>query len=215
MSDLNLAHGLAFAVKPRFLIDENDELVLVPPPVSRKSDAMYYLETPGALGELGAYDAFYDALVFENPLHDWSATVRLITALWTQLSRRYLDPCRTLTGPPGEGVFNIESEAFRIVVKLMERLERKSRSMGAVAVVMMIPDRHSLTRRREGLSTIGAPLLAECRERGFLCWNLADAFEAQGVDSPIEAWFSRGGHYSPEGNAIVARWIEQQLHGLR
>jgi hypothetical protein len=182
--------------------------------VKERSDIHSYSNDPDAFMRLGKHDFFYDAAVYENPMHDWIASVRLSTAIAMKLKRRYLDPNRILSGPPGEGVFNTESEAFRIAVALMLRFNANARSLGAIPVILAIPDIHSLQRMREGIRTISSPLVAVCRESGLICWNLADAFGAEQEDSRIGDWFMPGGHYSPEGNAVAARWIEARLREL-
>lgn len=209
-----LTGGDEFGVKPRYTMSEDGSLVLIPQPVAKKSDVRRYANDPEAFKQLGEHDYFYDRAVYEDPLHDWVACARLFTAVATKLKRRYLDPNRILTGLPGRGVFNTESEAFRIAVALMLRFDVDARGLGAIPIIMTIPDIHSLRRMRKGVPKIESPLIAACRESGLSCWDLGDAFADEGDDTRIGEWFMPGGHYSPAGNAVVARWIEAQLREL-
>src|SRR2546426_4127010 len=77
-------------VKPRFALDGADSLVLLPNPAPHPSDYERYLRGPRRVIELGAHDQWYRAAVYENPLYDYSATVRLLTNLWLRSDNRYL-----------------------------------------------------------------------------------------------------------------------------
>ncbi len=96
----------------------------------------------------------------------------------------------------------------------MSRFASDTRKLAAVPVVMIIPDIHSLRRVREGTASIGSALYERCRSAGFDCWDLSDAFGAADGDVPLSSWFMAGGHYSPAGNRLVARWIDAELWKL-
>ena len=135
--------------------------------------------------------------------------------LWDiDLWNRYLDPSRILTGPPGQGVFNVQSEAFQIAQALMARFASDTLQLGATPVVMIVPDIHSMRRIRQGTAGIGSPLYEKCRSAGLISWDLSDAFGAPNGDVPLSSWFMPGGHYSPAGNRLVASWIEAKLRKL-
>ncbi len=85
-------------VKPRYMLGRRDTLVLLPPPVLGAADWARYLARPAAVTGLGRHDSWYEPIVYRNPLYDYSATVRLGSALWIRMRRRYLDADRLSRG---------------------------------------------------------------------------------------------------------------------
>ena len=208
-----LTKGREFAVKPRYHLDANGGLVLVPQPVATLDDVRPFVDQPELIEDFGGHDHFYSAWVFENPLHDYFASLRLLTAASFQVHRRLISDDRILVGPTDHAVFNVESEAFQIFERLMTRFVAETKAMGAEPVVLIIPDRFSLERLRKGVDAAESVLLESCAEAAPHCWELAKAFTDDAV--PLDDWFMPGGHYSPAGNEAVAAWIGPQLDGLR
>ena len=202
-----------FAVKPRYHLG-TDGLTFVPQPVATLDAVQHFVEHPDDLRLIGEHDYFYDAWVFENPVHDWSASARLLTAVTIKIHRRFVSSDRILVGPRDEAVFNVESEAFGILEELMRRVATEAKALGATPAIMVIPDRFSLERLRRGVPPAESPLLEACNAAELVCWDVADAF-AGSADAPLDGWFSPGGHYSPEGNAMVAAWVTARLEALR
>jgi hypothetical protein len=44
--------------------------------------------------------------------------------------------------------------------------------------------------------------------------DLAEAFLAEPQSMPVGHWFTEGNHYSPAGNAVVARWLARYVQNL-
>lgn len=202
-----------FATKPRFTLDEGGELVLIPNPLQTLADAQKYLTRPKDIIELGENDYWYDAAVFENSLYDYSAAVRLGTSVWTRYRRRFLDPNRPLIGPRNRGVFNELSDAFKIVSRILERFAQDTRELGAIPLVVILPERHSLRRTQQGLGGICDPLVGLCDRIGVPCLDSSLAFRTAGTAADVHAWFVMS-HYSPSGNRIIAGWLGDRLEAL-
>jgi hypothetical protein len=193
-------------VKPRFMLDRGD-LVLLPNPAPRRSDYERYWRHPRDVIELGRYDSWYQPAIYQDPLYDYSATVRLLTSIWIRVSNRYLTTNRLYR----RGEFNPSSEAFGIQVALFEQFVRKVRQAGARPLVAFLPDRESVARARRGKRPIFEPLIEALGARGIPLVDLTLPFTDPRATGAVGDWFMNGGHYSPAGNALVARWLGREL----
>ena len=198
-------------VKPRYVLSDHGELVLLPTPVRGVLEYAQYLEDPQRVIELGAHDQWYEPAIYQDPLYDYSAMVRLVTETWIRARRRYLGPDRLVQG----GVFNPSSSAFQIQVALFQRFADSAQARGARLLVVLFPDMASVKSVRRGRKTVLASLLTALRARGLEYVDLTDAFRDAGSQAEVEQWFMPGGHYSPEGNRVAARWLGRRIVMLR
>jgi lysophospholipase L1-like esterase len=194
-------------IKPRFLLDGRGDLTLLPNPAPRPSDYERYEREPRAVIELGPYDYWYRSDIYQEPLYDLSGTVRLLTNFWIRVSNRYLAPNRLFQ----HGEFNPSSTAFKIQVALFERFAAAVKRAGAQPIVVLLPDRTSVARAREGRQTLFAPLVEALARHDLEYLDLTSAFFDATLAGGVDDWFMRGGHYAPAGNAIVARWLGHAL----
>jgi hypothetical protein len=192
--------------KPRFVLRPDGELELVPSPVRVPADYTRYLDHPKAVMALGRGDAWYEPAIYENRLYDLSATMRLLTGLWVKVRRRYLDDDRLVQN----GLFNRASTAFALQTTLFQSFAAKARAAGIVPVVVILPDRESIVRRRNGQAPISAPLIDDLRARGIDYLDVTEAFLARGA-ARLDDWFMPQGHYSPSANRLVAEWLGPRL----
>jgi len=199
-----------FVKKPRFLLD-GDHLTLAPNPLRRPSDFQSYLKDPSLFRELGAYDYWYEPLVYENWLFEYTRTGRLVFGGWTQIKRRFFDTDRPLKGPKGAGIFNESSTGFRILTLILERFVANALKWGMRPVVLLLPDGYSTERIRSGRSGIMDPVRKFCRDQGLAYIDVKDAFLAQSDERETSVWFNDNFHYSLEGNRIVADWIRVEI----
>jgi hypothetical protein len=195
--------------KPRFVLRADGTLALVPNPLARRADYIRLMEHPRAVRELGTLDWWYSATVYEHPLYDLVATLRVGHAVWQRLQHRVLDPGRLLRG----GVFNERSAAFALQAAVLRAFADAVRDNGAVPAVVMMPDRSSVESLRRGGAAVYAPLRGALRERGITVWDASEAFRTSGV--PVSDLFAAGGHYSPAGNRVLADWLAPRVAALR
>jgi len=193
-------------VKPRYVLREDGALQLLPSPVRRASDYDKYLTTPDAVKELGRYDQWYEPLVYEDPWYDYFASVRVVTAAWIGLRRRYFGSDRLVRA----GVLNPSSPAFRIQVALFQRFADGVRASGAEPIVVFLPDRAAVERARRGRRTMLVSLADTLAARRIEYLDATAAF-AGGGQLSVDRWFMSGGHYSPLGNRRVAEWLGPRL----
>jgi hypothetical protein len=188
--------------KPRFLL-RNDTLVLLPSPLPDTASYNHLLSDPRWIEQFGRFDQWYQPEVYENPLYDWSATVRLAVTVWRQMYNRFFDDDRLLNGD----TFNPASEAFRLQIALFDQFIREARAAHTEPMLVIFPDRESLVSIARGQPSIYAPLTEEMRRRGIEFLDLADVFPRPLDSARMDSWFASKGHYSVEGNRIVAEAV--------
>jgi hypothetical protein len=192
--------------KPRFVLTSEERLELIPVPAPDIAAYTGYLTEPQAVQRVGVYDQWYEPLIYENFLHDWSAAARVSVAAWTRVRRRYIDKDRLLRG----GQFNPRSEAFRIQVALFRAFENDVRASGAVPLVLFFPDREALT-----VSTpVYQNLLQVTRDSGVPVADLAAPFARAAAAGGVDHLFMPGGHYSPAGNRVAAHAVAAKVMSL-
>lgn len=192
--------------KPRFLEGPDGSLELLPNPAASVSFYERVLREPDAVAAFGAHDEWFEPVVYRNPWYDRSATVRLVAGLWSRVRRRYLDRDRLRRGD----VYNVAAPAFRIQVRLFEVFADSARARGQRPLVVFFPDRWTVEQVRAARSQVYAPLAAALDARAIEYLDLAEAFR-DGAAARVGGWFMPVGHYSSEGNRIVAAALRERL----
>jgi hypothetical protein len=191
--------------KPRFVLRDSS-LTLLPNPAPTRDSYLRYAREPQAVRELKPLDQWYEAAVYDNPLYDHLATVRLVSFLWSRVHRRYLDPERIWHGES----MNRQSEAFLLQTRIFERFVQAADSIGVQPLIVFLPDARSVERARAGQPTVYANLADEVASRRLPHMDAIEAFRAaEIIDHRV--LFAPGGHYSAAGNDVLARWLLQRL----
>ncbi|MGH7664471.1 MAG: hypothetical protein ACRENI_09295 [Gemmatimonadaceae bacterium] len=198
-----LHHEEYALVKPRFDFAPDGSLELLPNPYTTVAHYERVLAQPQAVLALGLHDQWYERAMYENPLYDWSATVRLLTVFWSKAANRYFSHDRLIR----DGVFDSSSTAFRIQAAIVQRFAREVRDAGATPIVLMLPDASSIERASHGEPLVYEPLTAHLRAGGIEVIDVINAFTTEEAFPGAAPWFASGGHYSPEGNRVVSAWL--------
>jgi len=216
-----MSHGEMPLIKPRFIFNHAGELRLLANPASSRSDLQRFAHDPRLLRTLGANDRWYQPLIYENPLYDVSATVRLLTTLSLRLYQEHLDPDRWMQRPsrvfaPGVREWRVRrsSEAYRLQVAIFDAFASAVRAANAVPVIVVFPSAGAIRGRFHHVPPAYTPLVRDMRSRGVAVMDLAEAFREFGNVASVDSYFTSGGHYSSTGNEIVARWIAQRTPGI-
>lgn len=193
--------------KPRYVLSPAGELVLLPTPVSDRAAYERYLAQPDAVREVGVHDQWYEPLIYENALYDWSATIRLASSVWIRARRRYLDADRLIQ----RGQFSETSVAFLIQRRLFRLFADDVAKSGANAIVVFLPDKQSVTAGLAGDRPVYRPLLQATRRDGVLACDLSMPFVRAAEREGVGVLFMPGGHYSRRGNELVAESLGMVL----
>jgi hypothetical protein len=195
-------------IKPRYILTPDGGLSLLEMP-ARLQDYQGMLNEPSSVRRFAQHDYWYAQCMYENPLYDWLATVRLGCTLAAWTYRRHLHPDRPIDGQ----FYNVNSTAFKIQAALFRQFSESVRQSGALPLVLMLPDQRSIERVRQGELTIYEPLLAYMRAHSIDYVDAAEAFREAEPDSPrgTKGWFAPQGHYSPGGNQLVAAWLAKTI----
>lgn len=196
--------------KPRFELTESNQLRLLPSPIRSIEDYRGLLDDPRRVRALGASDQWYERLVYENPAYDWSAIVRLLSATWIRIANRYFRHDRTFAG----GVFNPESAAFRLQVAVFQAFRDSVAAAGYRPIIVFLPDRASVAARDAGGPALYTPLADRLTALHIPFLDAGDGFAQHPTSGLIKDWFMPGGHYSRDGNLVVARWLTPLVHEL-
>jgi hypothetical protein len=193
--------------KPRYVLNDHGELVLLEVPLKTPADYEHLLLDPHEITRIGRNDYWYPSCVYDNPLHDYSATLRLACAAGGQVYRRWVDPDRPVKGR----FFNEDSSAFKIHTALFRAFSAAVRQNGARPVVVMLPDLKAVARMGRGEPPIYQPLMDYLRNNDLPYLDAADAFRPGDRVIDTRTLFAPGGHYSASGNELVAAWLASKL----
>jgi len=190
--------GMPFA-KPRFAVRGND-LILLPNPMASLEAYRELLHDPETvLPRLGEHDFYYRRSSDRSRL-DFLPSVRFAHVIGNQ----YLHQ-PTLKG----GVYNTDSEAYRVAVRTFDEFHRTALANGSVPVVVLFPDRRDIRARREGRPVSYGPLRAELEKTGYRVLDLMDGFDRY---DPQGKLLKRNFiHYPKDGNRMVAKYVRDYL----
>jgi hypothetical protein len=197
--------------KPRFALAADGVLQLMPSPIKTLEDWRPIIDEPGTVREWGRHDQWYEPLVYENPLYDVSASVRLLSTAWIRLDNRYFDRDRLFVSDQ----FNPAATAFKLQMAIFRSFVAEAAANGSHALILFLPSRGELQAALAGSRPVYNPMLEQLRADGIEYWDATEAFLPLPDVTSMNVWFAPGGHYSPEGNRLVAQWLGPLLLKLR
>ncbi len=192
--------------KPRYVL-ESGELRLIPPPLPDRAALESLLDFPLSVRSLGVDDEWYRPWVYDNPLYDYSALMRLSVSLGGRIYYRYLSANRLIDGP----VFSLTSSAFALQVAVMRQFVADVEANGQTPIVLFLPDFDSVGNMSVGKAPVYGPL-ADVLTGDGVDW--LDAGEALTEHPVLEDLFAPNGHYSILGNDLVGEWLGGVLLSL-
>lgn len=215
-------YGNTFGFKPRFVI-EDGALRLLPNPVN-VPDKFHRLDE--IVPKLKEDDFFYarkfscDMLRFPYLWHLARSWPRNGPLLWDAVRDR-------LTGGGGSRAFmrvmerNIaiaaalyrEKKPQDLMLALARRFAAFARARGAVPVIVMFPQLFDLKRLRSG-DPYYEPFLARLKEEGISVIDVAPVVLERNDDRALYIDDRFGGHFSAEGNRLLAEYLATHLMEL-
>jgi hypothetical protein len=192
--------------KPRFALDNQNELAFIECPVCSPAAYEQLLEQPSVVIAFGRNDHWYEPAIYENPAYDYSALVKIFSLAAVKL-RRYFDRDRLNRG----NLFNEESLAARIQSKIFVQFVQLVRERGARPLVVLLPDQPTVEAVQRGEQPVYEPLVRDLRGRGIDLIDVADYFRSGNQLFESGRWFAREGHYSLAGNRVVASGVASAI----
>ena len=189
--------------KPRFTI-ANNKLVLLPNPLPRINDYRKLIEDPApAIAALGMNDSFYQNGYYSGRL-DILPSIKLLKMLrFNFFTAERMSVSQS---------YQANSEAFQVTLAVLSRFYQEVLSHSSKPVILLLPDSRDVKRTIEGLPSHYQPLLEALKDRKMKVLDAAEAFADEPTSLPITRFFLKEGHYSGEGNRVVAHYV---LKGLR
>jgi hypothetical protein len=111
------------------------------------------------------------------------------------------------------GSYDTTSEPFKVTMAVLDQFVAAVRRDGSVPVVVIFPHRGDLTQLRKRHTTRNVAIVAHVRAKGHRYINLAEGFGRYGANRPLDDLIHN--HYTPLGNEIAARTIQDYLAANR
>jgi lysophospholipase L1-like esterase len=185
--------------KPRFVLDEHGELVLVPQPFATREDL---------------HAAILDGSVVEHIAeHEyWIGRPHVPTGKLSSLVRIASGYLAYRERTPALLWRDVEGEPFRVTLAILERFHREALEDGArLAPILVFPSKEDLREYALPGRPYWNGLFAELDRRGVPYLDLITPLAARarelGEEPPAKSLF-QGGHLSKVGNAIVATELQ-------
>jgi len=190
--------------KPRFWIDDADELHFARSPARSRAEALALIEDQAAfVAALAPTDLWVQRAprAYAPRGSDWThrlASTRLLLT-WHEAQERSIP----------RWIEDAQSRVYRLMRALLLRLDLEARKAGGRLRIVVLPSRDDLARARRE-ERHWRPLLDDLRRIGLDSSDTSDALLAAGALEDDAFWMPRG-HYAPRANEVVAKALEQAL----
>jgi hypothetical protein len=196
-------HTGSVGVKPRFRLDSGGALELVPCPVGSSRELRSLVESGDLIGVLGGTDYWIARapMAYEQSPLFWSSTIRIGYGLYENFGRG-----------PQHYYADVTSEPFRVSAEILRAFHARAIADGAQqAVVLIFGDPNTVRARLAGKDRFWTTLNDFLTSANIPFIDLVPDIVAAVEKDGMKAIF-RGGHYTPKGNAIVARIVAERLN---
>ena len=191
--------------KPRYVLDDAGGLSVVPVPLAGPERMRRIVEDPRVVLAYTGHDWNYDPMVWDNPLYDRVAMVRLGASVFSRAWQSRMRPDRFYVG----GQMNTHSEPFGLMVAIVRRFDRLAGAGGCRFTLMIFPTRDSDIWGPG--PRVYQPLVDALAETDIL--DLADALRDDPGVTPVNMRMPNR-HYAPQTNGAVARALRRHLAGV-
>jgi hypothetical protein len=200
--------GIALS-KPRFIL-QGDDLTLLPNPATSPellTDPRWVEET------LGPNDPWYFPGMFVPHPLDALQIVRVARSAAYRRARAALDDKRGEDHPLAP-MYREGDPAFQVTGRVVTDFARAVQRDGATPVVVVFTGKDELVTLRHGEPKVYQPLLDWLDREGIPTVDASDALARQANRSGVDRLVARQGHYSRQGNQVVAEALARQLPAL-
>jgi hypothetical protein len=191
--------------KPRFLLagTGQEPLALLPSAFAGAPAMRSLLESPEQVLRSADHDWFFRPLEWKNPLYDHVASVRFAATLLGRAWESRFGPGRLYRS----GVMNTDSEAFEILIAIVERFARVAEQRGQHFIFVIFPG------NVDDIWGAGMRSYQPLVDRLSDDVRIIDLSDTLRDDPAITLTNLQrpGGHYGPEANLAVAKTIHRKL----
>ncbi|MCF7845061.1 MAG: SGNH/GDSL hydrolase family protein [Kiritimatiellales bacterium] len=203
-----MQNNLTVMTKPRFLLNAG-ELILLKNPIQTLEEYQNLIADPiGTIKYFCKHDYFCES---KEPriAYDFLPTMRLWYVIRNQLQSHKID--RKLTK---NGVLNTENEIFTLSIAIIEEFVQEVLEDGAMPIVILFPTKDDVNREYNNVSVVYEPLKSALEKRGIQIIDLKNIFHEFASKHSYTELFMPYNHYTPEGNAIVAQKLADELQKI-
>lgn len=201
---LNAYKGFIYA-KPRFII-KNNKLIFYKNPLPLLKNYEFFLNNDKAeLSRLGSMDYFYK-LRYKEGILDFSPSIRIAKILFYYYKKKF-----NRNAIEVNEVYNVNSEAFLITLKLFHAFRQKVIHNNALPVIILFPNNLDISRYKGYKTKSYQPLINYFEKNHVVYIDLLNAFEQYEHIYDLNDLMAKGSHYSQLGNKIVAEYIDNYL----
>ncbi len=197
--------GFPVGFKPRFELEPDGALRLVPLPVKTLDDIARLMSSQSEfIAAVGSSDRWVasNAAAYAPFGSSWLHRSSLCRLALTAFERRGRHIADELRDP--------NSEAFRITYQICRAARTEAERTGARFRVWIFPDRGDLQRLDEHGSAYWASWVEALRRDGIEVFDLTSALQTAGGSRDPRLWAPQT-HYSAEGNRVVAQALAEYL----
>lgn len=196
----------AIFTKPRFQIN-GGILDLIRNPLSTFKDYENILRNDKeVLAKLGENDYHYGINYHRHSI-DYLPSVRFAKVFWYTVNKKVLNPIFS-----SDGMYNVESEAYHITVKIIDTFYKKVLENGGLPVVVIFPDIGDQQRSRTGKTRRYLPLLIHLQNTNYYHIDGLDALVPHESEYTVGELVVEWGHFSPLGSKIIAQFMYDNLN---
>ena len=190
--------------KPRFEFAPDGTFTLRENVFRTASDFQVLIDDlPATLKKLGEHDWWYKAK-YKPGVMDKSALYRLMH--YAYILFRYP------SGLDSQGLYNKESEHYKILLQIIQRFSKEVMESGSIPVIVLFPSLEVLAQYREDGSFAYSPLVDDLKNQSIRYVDVLKGFIKYGEALDVPELIP--GHYSATGNKMVARYINEALQSL-
>lgn len=200
--------------KPRFIDSGASELELIPNWLNSTERYEILISDPlTTLSEIGKYDYY-----FNNKPPDYDCGfIRTPCALksirWLireKIDRGQKDPWTAFL------LYDMNSEGPRLSSKISVSFANSVKVRGMKPIFVIFPNKTDYLQYKYTRTKNYTPLITASLNSGTETWDAMDAFVEGGHLLPYEAMFTdSSGHYSVEGNLLIAQWMSKKIDLVR
>jgi len=192
--------------KPRFVL-EGQGLKLLENPLTDFKKAESLLTDPeSVIPGITRGDYFACRHYFHGPF-DILPSVRLGKIASSRIKTRLFCSRPGVT----QTHYQFDSESFEIVRRLFQLIRKECLEAGSLPVIILFPTGKDLRDWQEKGIHSYAPLVRFLRQAGYSLIDIMEAFISDQNHDDRDFILPRDGHYTPYGNELVARTLEEYL----